>query len=170
VSERIATSVPQSSRSWVGSTIVILGTVSLLLTLNEGYPSGSQRVIDSLFHNWLITGSAAIVIWLARRETFGALPSPLRGLSTLVATYFAMVSSVAILVSPMFWDLLKPFGVVQKTVQPAAVLGLVWLWGICLFGLFIRGIIRWFRGRYEHHGVAVGVGPVYFYFRRRRAS
>ncbi len=144
--------------------------VSLLLTLNEGYPSRYQQVIDSLFHNWLITGSAAVMLWLARRGTLGTLPSPLRGLSTLVMTYFAMVSTVAVVASQLFWDVLKPFGVVQKIVQPAAVLGLVWLWGICLLGLFIRGIIRWFRGRYEHHGIAVGVGPVYFYFRRRRTS
>ncbi len=144
--------------------------ISLLLTLNEGYPSDYQQVIDSLFHNWLVTGAAAIVVWLARRETFGTLPSPLRGLSTLVVAYFAMVSTVAVVASQMFWEVLKPLGVVQKTVQPAAVLGLVWLWGICLGGLFIRSIIRWFRGRYEHHGVALGVGPIYFYFRRRRTS
>lgn len=167
---RIATSITPSSRSWIGSAIVILGTVFLLLTLNEGQSSPHQRVIDSLFHNWLVTAFAAIVVWLARRETFGRLPSLLGALSLVVACYFSMFSTLALLASQTFWDMLKPFGVIQDDVQPPAVLGLIWLWGICFIGLFLRRVFRWFHRRYEHHGVAVGLGPLYFYFRRRRAS
>ena len=111
-----------------------------------------------------------MVVWWARRETFGVLPSPLRGLSTVVVTFFAMFSTVAILISHVLWDALKPFGVVQQTVEPVVVFGFVFLWWLFLAGLFIRAIIRSFRGRYEHHGIALGVGPIYFYFRRRRIS
>ena len=149
---------------------MILGAVFLLLTFNEGHSSPHQRVIDSLFHNWLVTAFASITVWLARREVFGPLPSRLRGLSGLVVSFFALFSILGLLTSQMFWDLLKPFGVIQDNAQPAAVFGLIGLWGICFVGVFVRGVFRWFRRRYEHHGLGVGFGPVYFYFRRRRAS
>ena len=151
--------------------LVIIGTLFLLLTLNEGRSGLHQPIIDSLFHNWFLTACAAIAVWLARREVFGPLRSRfLRGLSGLVAVYFALFSSVAFLTKQMLWDVLKPFGVIQRNVQPAAILGLIWVWGIALIFLYARGVVRWFRSRYEHHGVAIGFGPLYFYFRRRRTS
>jgi hypothetical protein len=166
-----SSSVQKSSRSWIGSTIVLTGTVFLLLTLNEGRSGPHQPIVDSLFHSWPVTASTAILVWLARREVFGPLLSRLlRGLSGLVATYFALVSTVAFVMSQMLWDLLKAFGIVQRDVQPAVILGVIWLWCVVLIVLFLRGLFRWFRKRYEHHGVAVGFGPLYFYFRRRRTS
>src|SRR5438128_8572692 len=127
----VPSSVSKSSRSWIGSIIVILGAVFLLLTLNEGRPGPYQPTIDSLFHNWLVTACASIAVWLARREAFGPLRSRfIRGLSGLVATYFALFSTVAFLTSQVLWDALKPFGVVQRDIQPAVVLGVIWLWGI----------------------------------------
>jgi hypothetical protein len=159
------------SRSWIATTVVILGTVFLILTLNEGRPGLYQPTIDSLFHSWIVTACAAIVVWLARRQVFGPLKSRfLRALSGFVAVYFALFSSVAFLTTQTLWDMLKPFGVVQRDVQPAVIMGLIWAWGIVLIFLFLRGVFRWFRGRYQHHGVAIGFGPLYFYFRRRRAS
>jgi hypothetical protein len=168
--ERVATSVPPS-RSLIGSTIVILGAAFLILTLNEGRSGLYQPAIDSLFHTWPVTAFVAVLVWLARREVFGPLRSRFfRGLSGVVAVYFALTSSVALAVSPSLWDLLKPFGLVKNDVAPAVVLGVIWLWGIALIALFVRAVFRWFRKRYEHHGVAVGFGPLYFYFRRRRTS
>jgi hypothetical protein len=149
---------------------VILGAVFLLLTLNEGHSSPHQRVIDSLFHNWLVMALASMAVWLARREVFGPLPPRLRGLSGLVVSFFALFSILGLLTSQMFWDVLKPFGVVQGNVQPAAVFGLIGLWGICFIGVFVRGVFRWFRRRYVYDGLAVGFGPLYFFFRRRRVS
>jgi hypothetical protein len=35
--------------------------------------------------------------------------------------------------------------------------------------LLIRGVFRMMGRRYQHHGVAVGLGPLYFYFRKRRS-
>jgi len=47
-----------------------------------------QPTVDSLFHNWIVTASAAVLVWLARREVFGPLRSRfLRGLSGLVALW-----------------------------------------------------------------------------------
>jgi hypothetical protein len=169
--ERVAISGSESSRSWIGSTIVILATVFFLLTLNEGRPGPYQPVIDALFHNWIVTASAASAVWLARREAFGPLrPRLIRALSGVIMIYFAMCSTVALLVSQRLWDLMKPLGIPQNDVQPAAVLLTIWFWGILLIGLAVRGVFRRFRKRYEHHGVALGLGPVYFYFRRRRIS
>jgi len=167
----VSNSGSKSSRSWISVPIVILGTVFLLLTLNEGRPTPYQPIIDWLFHNWIATACVALIVWLVRREVFGPLRSRLlRGLSGIVAVYFALFSSVAFLTTQMLWDALKPFGIVQRDLQPAVILGLIWLWGIALIFLFVRGVFRWFRRRYEHHGVAIGFGPLYFYFRRRRTS
>ena|SRR5213593_1091292 len=167
----VPSSVSNSSRSWIGSTIVIVGTVFLLLTVSEGRSNPYQPTIDSLFHNWAVTACVAVAVWLARRGVFGHLRSRLlRGFSTLVVVYFALFSSVALLTTQGLWDALKPFGVVQRDIQPGVVLGMIWLWGTALIVLFARGLVRWFRHRYEHHGVAIGFGPLYFYFRRRRIS
>jgi hypothetical protein len=163
-------SVQKSSRSWIGSTIVIGGAAFLLLTLNEGHANQYQRVIDSLFHSWFVTACVAIAVWLARRDVFGSLVPVLRRLSSVVAAYFGLCSSVAFFMSQALWDALKPFGVVQYDVQPAAVFGVIGLWSIFFFGLLMRHVLRGFRKRYQHHGIALGFGPVYFYFRRRRAS
>src|SRR4030095_8479026 len=111
--ERVATSVPPS-RSQTGSAIVILGAAFLILTLSEGRRGLYQPAIDSLLHTWPVTGLIAFIVWLARREVFGPLRSRFfRGLSGVVAVYFALTSSVALAVSPSLWDLLKPFGVVK---------------------------------------------------------
>jgi len=148
---------------------VILGTVFLILTLKEGRPGPYQPAIDALFHNWIVTACAAFAVWLARREVFGPLRSRfLRGLSGFVTVFFALFSSVGFFTAQTLWDALKPLGVVQRDVQPAAILIVIWIWGIALLFLLARSMFRWFRKRYEHHGVAVGFGPLYFYFKRRR--
>jgi hypothetical protein len=166
---RTNSAIPRS-RSWIGATIVILATVFLLLTLNEGRSGTYQPTIHALFHNCVVTGFIAVTVWLARRAAFNALPFWLSKLSAVVMTYFALFSSVALFVSQPFWDLMKLFGVNQNAMQPAAVLGVIWLWGIYFIGLFVRGVYRWFRKRYVHHGFGIGIGPVYVYFRRRRIS
>jgi hypothetical protein len=166
----ISSSVPKSSRSWIGSAIVILAAVFLLLTLNEGQSSPQQRVIDSLFHSWFVMSAATAVIWLTRREVFGLLPSLIRALSGLLFAVFLLVSMLDFFLWPPLWDVLKPFGLARANSLPIAVMGVFAVWGIGIAVLVVRGTFRWFRRRYEHHGVAVGFGPLYFYFRRRRAS
>ena len=166
----ISSSVPKSSRSWIGSSIVILAAVFLLLTFNEGQSSPYQRIIDSLFHNWFVMAGTTVVIWLARRKAFGSLPSLIRVLAGLLFAMFVLVSMLDFLLWPMLWDALKPFGWTRVDALPLAVMGVFAVWGIGIVVLGLRGTFRWFRRRYEHHGVAVGFGPLYLYFRRRRAS
>ena len=166
----ISSSVPKSSRSWIGSTIVILGAVFLLLTLNEGQSSPHQRVIDSLFHSWFVMSAGTASVWLAKREKFSSLPSLIRLLASLLFAMFLLVSMLDFFLWPPLWDVLKPFGLARVDALPIAVMGVFAVWGIGIAVLVVRGTFRWFRRRYEHHGVAVGFGPLYFYFRRRRAS
>ena len=156
--------------SWIGSAIVIAGAVFLLLTVNEGRPNAYQRQVDSLFHNWLALGAGTIAVWIARRGAFGRLPSFLRALSGLVLSLFILFTVIGLLTWQTLWDVLKPFGIVQYDAQAPAIFGLIGLWASAIVILGVHGILRWFRKRYQHHGVAIGFGPLYFYFRRRRTS
>jgi hypothetical protein len=166
----ISSSVSKSSRSWIGSTIVILAAVFFLFTPYEGQSSLHQRVIDSLFHSWFVMGAATAALWLARREKFGSLPKLLRVLAGPLFAFFLLVSMLDFFLWRPLWDVLRPFGLVEVDAVPVAVMGVFAVWGIGIAVLVVRGTFRWFRRRYEHHGVAVGFGPLYFYFRRRRVS
>jgi hypothetical protein len=166
----ISSSVSKSSRSWIGSTIVILAAAFSILTPYEGQPAAHQRVIDSLFHNWFAMSAITAALWLARRGNFGSLPKLLRILYAPLFAFFLLVSMLDFFLWRPLWDALKPFGVVEVDAVPVAVMGVFAVWGIGIAVLVVRGTFRWFRRRYEHHGVAVGFGPLYFYFRRRRAS
>ena len=166
----ISSSVRKSSHSWIGSTIVILGAVFLLFTPNEGQPTPHQRLIDTLFHNWFVMSGFTAAIWVTKRGKFGSLPSLIRVLATLLFALFLLVSMVDFVLCLPLWDLLKPFGFARVDAVSATVMGVFLLWGIGVASFIVRGTFRWFRRRYEHHGLAVGFGPLYFYFRRRRTS
>jgi hypothetical protein len=150
--------------------IVILAAVFLLFTPNEGQSSPHQRVIDSLFHSWFAMSAATAALWLAKREKLGSLPFFIRMLASLLFAFFLLVSMLDFFLWRPLWDVLKPFGLVEVDAVPVAVMGVFAIWGIGIAVLVVRGTFRWFRRRYEHHGVAVGLGPLYFYFRRRRTS
>jgi len=109
-------------------------------------------------------------LWLARRGEFGSLPRVIRVLAGPLFAFFLLVSMLDFFLWRPLWVLLKPFGLVEVDAVPVAVMGVFGVWGIGIAFLVVRGTFRWFRRRYEHHGVAVGFGPLYFYFRRRRAS
>jgi hypothetical protein len=55
---------------------LILGAVFLILTLNEGQPGPYQRVIDALFHNWLVTALARTIALQDARNPVFAAPVP----------------------------------------------------------------------------------------------
>jgi hypothetical protein len=166
----ISSSVQKSSRSWIGSVIVILAAVFSVFTPFEGQPSAHQRIVDSLFHSWFVMSGVTAALWLARRETFGSLPKLLRVLSAPLFAFFMLVSTLDFFFWRPLWQALKPFGVVEVDTVPVVVMGVFAVWGIAVAFFLVRGTFRWFRRRYEHHGVAVGFGPLYFYFRRRRVS
>ena len=166
----VSSSVPKSSRWWIGSTIVIFAAAFALFTPFEGQSTPHQRVVDSLFHSWFAMSGITAALWLARRETFGSLPKLLRVLSVPLFAFFLLAGMLDFVVWRPLWQALKPFGVVEVDGVPVAVMGVFAVWGIGIAVFMVRGTFRWFRRRYEHHGVAVGFGPLYFYFRRRRAS
>jgi hypothetical protein len=166
----ISSSVSKSSRSWIGSTIVILAAVFALFTPYEGQSSSHQRLIDSLFHSWFAMAGVTAALWLARQGTFGSLPRLIRILSAPLFAFFLLASMLDFALWRPLWAALKPFGLVEVEAVPVAVMVVFAVWGIGIAVLVVRGTFRWFRRRYEHHGVAVGFGPLYFYFRRRRAS
>jgi len=91
-------------------------------------------------------------------------------LATLLFALFLLVSMVDFVLCLPLWDLLKPFGFARVDAVSATVMGVFLLWGIGVASFIVRGTFRWFRRRYEHHGLAVGFGPLYFYFRRRGTS
>jgi hypothetical protein len=163
-------SILKSSRSWIGSTIVILATVFLILTFNEGQSSPNQRFIDSLFHNWFAMTGAAALVWLARRGKFGSLPIFIRILAGAQFATFLLVGTLDFVLWPPLWKMLKAYGWTRVDALPIAVMGVFAVWGGGIAVLVIRGAFRWFHRRYEHHGVALGFGPLYIYFRRRRVS
>ncbi len=113
-------------------------------------------------------GAGTAAICFAKREIFGSLPSLIRVLAGLLFALFLLFSLLDFFLWPPLWDALKPFGLARVDVLPLAVMGVFLVWGIGVATFIARGTFRWFRRRYEHHGVAVGFGPLYFYFRRRR--
>ena len=132
-----------------------------------------RQVIDSVFRNWVAMAVCALALWLARRKAFGPLPAILRGVSGVLLPIFIILSILGLLIWSPFWNALAPFGVIEKDVRRPAITATI-AFGLIGCGLLMLrsffGWIRRFSRRYEHAGVAVGVGPLYFYFRRRRLS
>src|SRR5262249_42542303 len=124
--------------------------------------------LDSLFRNWIAISVATALLWLARRGTFGPLPSFLRRVSAVELPLFGFIVGYAILLWPPIWTAVNGLGLDAIKIETVAISTLIAVWVLgCVFLIF-RGFFRWFRKRYEHHGFAVGLGPLYFYFRRRR--
>jgi hypothetical protein len=164
-------SILKSSQSWISLTIVILSAVFLILTFNEGQSSSThQRLIDYLFHNWMVMAAGTVLLGLARRGKFGSLPRFIRALAAMLFATFLLVAALDFALWPPLWVVLKPYGLTRVDALPIAVMGVFAVWGVSIAVLVIRGAFRWFHRRYEHHGIAIGFGPLAVYFRRRRAS
>ena len=168
VPKRLASETPQRTGSWFGSSIVILGAGFLLLTVNEGKPSGYQTFVDFVFHSWPLMAAATTIVWIARRGQFGSLPRIVRAIATILLPFFALFAFFAFVSSPLLWTALKPLGLSRSQGAPVAVFTAIAVFVVGSAWLLIRGVLRWIGKRYQHHGVAVGLGPVYFYFRKRR--
>jgi len=110
----------------------------------------------------------AVALYFARRGTFGGLPSILKVLSAFLLPSFILFSIFGLVLWPIFWELVKPLGLVRDKAAPIILFASIALWSLSLVWVALGGMIRWLKRRYEHHGVALGLGPVYFYFRRRR--
>lgn len=158
-------------RSWFGSVIVLVCAAFLALALmQETLTPALQEWIASVLANWMAMGAVAFVLSGVRRGWLGPLTGVPRALAGLLALSFALISALGILRWQPLWTLLGRFGVSQETALPIALFAVFAAWLFALAVLLIRGFFRWMGKRYEHHGVAVGFGPLYFYFRRRKAS
>jgi hypothetical protein len=170
--ERIATSIPES-RSWIGSTLVIVATASFLIAVSKPQTPAYRHALESVFHNWIAMALCAVALWVARRKSFGPLPTILRVVSGVLLPIFVILTFLGVLIWPPFWDVLRPFGVIEKEARRSAITITMTVGMIACALLVFRALFRWVRSfgrRYEHSGFAVGFGPLYFFFRRRRIS
>jgi hypothetical protein len=141
-------------QSWISCTIVLVFAAFFLLTLREGSPEPYQRLVDSIFHNWIAMGSITVALWIARRLSADLMPRALQIVSGLFLLFSALITGLGIIAWMPLWDLLKPFQISQTKVQPLAAFALISLWFVFCAGFLLRGAFRWLRGRYEHHGLA----------------
>jgi hypothetical protein len=168
VSRRFGSPTSQRAGPWFGSGIVLLAAVFLALTVNEGSSGGRLRLVVSVFHNWPLMAAFTTILWFVRRGFLGSLPRMIRALATILLLLFVTFTLFAFLDSPMVWTIVEPLGVPRRRGAPIAMFAATTLFLVAGAWLLIRGVFRWIGGRYQHHGVAIGLGPIYFYFRRRR--
>jgi hypothetical protein len=168
VSNRLTSETPQRTETWLGSGIVIVGAVFLLLTINEGKSSGFESFVDFVFHSWPLMAAATALLWIARRGQFGSLPRIVRVISTVLLPFFVLFTFFAFLNSPLLWRIVESLGLSRNEGAPVAIFAAAVLFVVVVALLLIRGVLSWFGGRYQHHGVAVGLGPIYLYFRKKR--
>jgi hypothetical protein len=154
----------------IGSFLVVVSAAFFVLTIREGDPRPYQRLIDSMFHNWIAMASFAFALWTVRRGWFGTVPRLFHVLGGFLFLFFILFSAVALVVWPPLWNFLRLFRVSQDEVQPIAAFAIIGVWFVGCMAVLFRRFIRWMGKRYQHHGMAVGFGPLYFYFRRKRAS
>jgi hypothetical protein len=158
------------SQSWISCAIVLATGGFFLLTLREGSPEPYQLLVDSIFHNWIAMGSITIALGISRRISADAMPRAFQIVSGLLLLFSALITGLGFIAWMPLWDLLEPLQISQTKTQPVAAFALIAMWFLICTGILLRGIFRWIHSRYEHHGVAVRSGPLYFYFRRRRIS
>jgi hypothetical protein len=115
-------------------------------------------------------GAIAILLWSIWRGSLGHVHRLIGLTAGLLALYFILIAGLGIVGWPPLWEMLKPFNVIQAKAQPLVLFGVFAVWFFACAVFLLRGLFRWLRKRYEHHGVAVGLGPIYFYFKRRRVS
>jgi hypothetical protein len=115
-------------------------------------------------------GLITMALWIARGISAAAMPRVLRIASGFLLLFSALITGLGFNAWMPLWDFLKPFQISQTKAQPLAAFALIAVWFLICAGIMFRGVFRWIRSRYEHHGIAVRSGPFFFYFRRRRAS
>jgi hypothetical protein len=118
-------------------------------------------------------GLASAALVLARRRGLGPLPSVLRLVSGVLLPVLVTLTVLGLLIWSPFWEFLRLFGVIEKDVRLGAITATMTVGMIGCGLLMLRAVYRWVRGfgrNYEHSGLAIGLGPLYFFFRRRRVS
>jgi hypothetical protein len=151
----------------------MLATSVFVIALSKPQTSAYRQVVESVFHNWVAMGSAAAALVFARRPTLGPLPFVLRFVSGVLLPVLIILTVLGLLIWPPLWEALKPLGIVESEARLGAITATITVGVIGCGLLMLRALFRWVRGfgrKYEHSGLAVGFGPLYFFFRRRRVS
>jgi hypothetical protein len=151
----------------------MLATAVFAVALSKPQSPAYRQVIESVFHNWVAMGVAAVALVFARRRTLGPLPAILRFVSGVLLPVVVILTALGLLIWPPLWEALKPFGIIESQARPGAITATITVGVIGCALLMLRAVFRWIRGfgrKYEHSGLAVGFGPLYFFFRRRRVS
>jgi hypothetical protein len=160
---------PTVGQSWIGCIGVLLSAGFFVLALREGASNPYQRVVDSLLHSWVAMGVVTVGLLVIRRMWGATMPRVFQILSGCLLSFFALFTGLDLVAWTPLWRALNS-QVPQSQAQALAALVLIGVWFFTCMGFVLRTFLRWIRRRYEHHGFAVGVGPLYFYFRRRRTS
>jgi hypothetical protein len=93
--------------------------------------------------------------------------------SGVLLPLLVILTVLGLLIWPPLWEALRPFGIIESQARPGAITTTITVGVIGCALLMLRAVFRWVRGfsrKYEHSGLAVGFGPLYFFFRRRRVS
>jgi hypothetical protein len=152
---------------------VIFATAVFVIALAKPQSPAYRQIVESLFHNWIAMGLTAGALVLARCRALGPLPSMLRLVSGVLLPVFVILTALGLLIWSPFWEFLRPFGVIEKDIRPEAIMATMTIGVVGCGLLVVRALFRWVRGfgrKYEHSGLAIGFGPLYFFFRRRRMS
>ena len=151
----------------------MLATAVFVIALSKPQTPAYRQIIESVFHNWAAMGVAATALVLARRRTFDPLPVVMRFVSGVLLPILVILTLLGLLIWAPLWEALKPLGVIESQARPGAITATITVGVIGCALLMLRALFRWVRGfgrKYEHSGLAVGFGPLYFFFRRRRVS
>ena len=100
---------------------MILATVSFLIALSKPQTPVYLQALESVFHNWFAMAMGAMALWIARRKAFGPLPIILRGISGLLLSILVTLTLLGLLIWPPLWEVLGPFGVLEKQTRLAAI-------------------------------------------------
>lgn len=152
---------------------MIFATAVFAIALAKPQNPAYRQIVESFFHNWIAMGLASAALMTARRRALGPLPSMLRLVSSVLLPVLMILTALGLLIWAPFWEFLRLFGVIEKDVRPVAISATMAAGMIGCGLLMLRAIYRWVRSfgrKYEHSGLAIGFGPLYFFFRRRRMS
>jgi len=151
----------------------MLAAAVFVIALSKPQTPAYRQIIESVFHSWVAMGVAALALGLARRRTFGPLPFIMRFVSGALLPVFVVLTVLGLLIWPPLWEALRPLGVIENEVRLGAITATITVGVIGCGLLMLRALFGWVRSfgrKYEHSGLAVGFGPLYFFFRRRRVS
>jgi hypothetical protein len=169
---RVPATTPLASRakSRIATAFVLSAFVFAILSLSRGIAGPYRQWIVIADANWFAMAALTIVLAIVSSRSFVRVKNIVSRIAGLLALFFALISALGLLKWQPFWNLLNSFQISQRAALPIALFSVFAVWFAACALFMLRALVRWIGKRYEHHGFAVGVGPIYFYFRRRKTS